>query len=59
MERISALYDRPAYRGRLRVEAGKEPCLALKLRSGARPIQEARAFAAAWGETAPPAAPAS
>jgi len=51
MARVSALYARPEYRGRVRVEAGKDPCLSLKLQSGRRVIETARAFVKAWAET--------
>ena len=48
MERVSALYARPEYKGRLRVEAGAKPCLSLKIRSGNRVLDEARRFIADW-----------
>ena len=54
MARVSALYAAPAFKGRLKVEAGKAPRLGLRLRPGARPIEEARAFIAAWKAAAPP-----
>ena len=50
MERVSALYARPEYKNRVKVEAGREPRLGLKLRPGGRPITEARAFVKAWNE---------
>ncbi len=49
MERVSALYQRPEYKGKLRVEAGSKPCLSLKIKSKKNVIDEARAFAVAWG----------
>ena len=49
MEKVSALYARPDYKGRLRVEAGSKPCLSLRVKSKARVIDEARRFAADWG----------
>ncbi len=49
MERVSALYQRPEYKGKLRVEAGSKPCLSLKIKSKKNVIDEARAFALAWG----------
>ena len=52
MERLSALYARSEFKGRVKLEAGREPRLGLKLRPGARPINEARAMVAAWAETA-------
>jgi transcription-repair coupling factor (superfamily II helicase) len=42
MERISALYSMPAYKGRLKVEAGTVPVISVKLRSGIGVIEEAR-----------------
>jgi transcription-repair coupling factor (superfamily II helicase) len=48
MERVSALYARPEYKGRLRVEAGSKPCLSLRLKAKSRVIDEARAFVADW-----------
>ena len=49
MEKVSALYARPEYKGRLRVEAGSKPCLSVKIQNRARVIDEARRFAADWG----------
>ena len=48
MEKVSALYARPEYKGRLRVEAGSKPCLSLKIKTKGRVIDEARRFAADW-----------
>ena len=48
MEKVSALYAREEYRGRLRVEAGSKPCLSLRIRDKRRVIDEARAFARDW-----------
>ena len=48
MEKVSALYARENYRGRLRIEAGSKPCLSLRIRDKRRVIDEARAFAADW-----------
>jgi transcription-repair coupling factor (superfamily II helicase) len=53
MERLSALYAAPAYKGRVKLEAGREPRLGLKLRAGERPIEAARALVRAWAATAP------
>ena len=50
MEKVSALYARPEYKGRLRVEAGSKPCLSLRVKAKARVIDEARRFCALWGE---------
>ena len=49
MEKVSALYARDEYRGRLRVEAGSKPALSLKLRAKGRALDEARAFVRDWG----------
>ena len=49
MEKVSALYAMPAYKGRLRVEAGSKPCLSLRVKSKGRVIDEARGFVADWG----------
>ena len=52
MARISELYARPEYKNRVKVEAGREsPCLSLKLQSGKRVIDAARAFVEAWAAT--------
>jgi transcription-repair coupling factor (superfamily II helicase) len=51
MGRVSALYSRPEWKGRLRVEAGKSPCLSLRLQSKDRVIEQGRRFVAAWSET--------
>ena len=51
MERISALYALPAFKNRIKVEAGKTPRLSLKLRAGERVIEAARSFVAAWADT--------
>ena len=49
MEKVSALYARPEYKGRLRVEAGSKPCLSLHIRAKGRVIDEARRFVSDWG----------
>ena len=51
MEKVSALYARPEYKGRLRVEAGSKPCLSLKIRAKGRVIDEARKFTADWSSS--------
>ena len=51
MQRISALYAQPEYKGRVKVEAGTKPCLSLKLKSGKHVVEAARAFVTAWAET--------
>ena len=48
MEKVSALYARPEYKGRLRVEAGSKPCLSVKIQNKARVIDEARRFVQDW-----------
>ena len=52
MEKLSALYARPEYKGRLRVEAGSKPCVSLKIKAKGRVIDEARAFVREWGALA-------
>lgn len=44
MQRISAMYARPEYKGVLKVEAGSSPCVSLKLRSTVRIVDQARKF---------------
>lgn len=44
METVSALYDLPEYRGRLKVEAGAKPCLSLRLNTKKQIIEAARNF---------------
>ncbi len=48
MEKVSALYATPEYKGRLRVEAGSKPCLSVKIQNKARVIDEARRFVRDW-----------
>ena len=48
MEKVSALYALPEYKGSLRVEAGSKPCLSIKLKAKNRVIDEARHFVALW-----------
>ena len=48
MEKVSALYARPEYKNRLRVEAGSKPCLSVKIQNKARVIDEARKFVGDW-----------
>ena len=50
MEKVSRLYAMPEYKGALKVEAGSKPCLSVKIKSKSRVIDEARKFAALWGE---------
>ena len=51
MARVSLLYARPEYKGRLRVEAGSKPCLSLRIRAKNRVIDEARRFVCDWRDT--------
>ena len=44
MERISALYAKPEYKGFLKVEAGSTPRVSLRLRSNTRIVDQARKF---------------
>ena len=48
MNRISALYSMPEYNGRLKVEAGTDPVISLKLRSS-KIVDEAVKFVRAYG----------
>ena len=50
MEKVSELYARNEYKGKLRVEAGSTPCLSLKITNKARVIDEARSFVKDWNE---------
>ena len=53
MERVSALYALPEYKGKVKIEAGTEkPCLSFRLQSSKRVIEAARSFVAAWAATA-------
>jgi len=45
-ERISALYAKPDWKGRVKVEAGGKPSVAVRLLSKRRILEEARAFVA-------------
>ncbi len=46
---VSAVYARDDWRGRVKVEAGGKPAVALKLMSKRRILEEARAFVTAYG----------
>ena len=52
MERISALYARPEYKGVLKVEAGTAPRVSLRLRSNTRIVDQARKFIKDFGSAA-------
>ena len=49
-EHISALYAKDLWKGRIKVEAGGKPAVALKLASKRRILEESRAFVKAYGE---------
>ena len=49
-EYISALYAQDNWKGRIKVEAGGKPAVALKLLSKRRILEEARAFVKAYGD---------
>ena len=49
-EHISALYAQENWKGRIKVEAGGKPAVALKLLSKRRILEEARAFVKAYGD---------
>ena len=49
MRIVTALYERPEYKGRVTVEAGTEPVIALKLRSGKNTLDEAAKFVRDYG----------
>ena len=51
MQRVSALYALPEFKNRVKVEAGAKPALSLKLQSGKRVIESARAFITAYAKT--------
>ncbi len=51
MARVSELYAMPKFKGRVKVEAGAQPALSLKLQSGKRVIEAAREFVSAWAAT--------
>ncbi len=48
-ESISALYAREEWNGRIKVEAGGKPAVAMKLMSKRRILEEARAFVRDYG----------
>ncbi len=49
MRQISALYEKPEFRGRMKIEAGDTPALRLKLRSNRSVIDDAVEFIRAYG----------
>ena len=52
MARVSRLYDRPQFKGRVKVKAGTKPCLSLRLVSAKRVLDEARQFVTEYANTA-------
>ena len=51
MERISALCDKKEMKNRVKVAAGKTPCLSYRLHPGDRVLDAARGFVSAWKAT--------
>ncbi len=51
MAKVSALYARNEYKGRLRVEAGTKPGLSLRIQAKGRVIEEARRFVSDWAKS--------
>ncbi len=52
MERVSALYARPEFKNRVKIEAGSaRAVLVCRLASGKQVVEAARKFVAAWAET--------
>ncbi len=47
MNKVSALYDKPEWKGRVKIEAGVVPVISLKLKSG-KVVDEATAFVRAY-----------
>ena len=50
MQKVSALYARPEFKGRLKVDAGAKPGVILRLKSRDHVIEQARAFVSAWAD---------
>lgn len=50
MQKVTDLYAKDEYKGRLRVDAGSKPCLALKIKNKAHVIEESRRFVKDWGD---------
>ena len=53
MQRVSALYARPEFKGRLKVDAGQKPGVILRLKTKNRVIEQAREFISAWADVRP------
>ncbi|MBQ0026757.1 MAG: transcription-repair coupling factor, partial [Lachnospiraceae bacterium] len=50
MQKVTDLYAKDDYKGRLRVDAGSKPGLALKIKNKAHVIEESRRFVKDWGD---------
>ena len=50
MQKVSALYARPEFKGRLKVDAGAKPGIILRLKTRTHVIEQARAFVSAWAD---------
>ena len=50
MQKVSLLYARPEFKGRLKVDAGAKPGVILRLKSRDHVIEQARAFVSAWAD---------
>ena len=48
MEKVSVMYGRKEYKGRLRVEAGQSPRLSLRIKNSKRVLEEARMFVSSY-----------
>jgi len=48
MRQVSALYENPAFRGRIKIEAGNEPNISLKIKNPGNVLGEAVAFVRAY-----------
>ncbi|MBR1658877.1 MAG: transcription-repair coupling factor [Oscillospiraceae bacterium] len=52
MARVSALYARPEYKGKVKIDAASaQPCLSFRLKDPGRVIEAARALVSAWAAT--------
>ena len=52
MARVSALYARPEYTGKVKIDAASaQPCLSFRLKDPGRVIEAARALVSAWAAT--------
>ncbi|HHU05595.1 MAG TPA: transcription-repair coupling factor [Clostridiales bacterium] len=48
MRQVSALYENPAFKGRIKIEAGNEPRISLKIKNSGDVLGEAAAFVRAY-----------